>query len=86
MRKIELVYLHELLALVRDEYEEGLGQDIDCEEYDQLKTYPHAVNQPKETHNEAVSRLACDLTTVVAEQSPSESDSTDDAPALQQKT
>lgn len=86
MRKIELVYLHELLSLVRDEYEQGLGHAIDCEAYDQLSTYPHAINQPKVKHNEAVRTLADDLTTAPPEQSSPDTDSSAEAPAHHHKT
>lgn len=86
MRKIELVYLHELLSLVRDEYEQGLGHVIDCKEYDQLRTYPQAIDQPKARHNEAVRTLACDLTAVVTEQSSPDTDTAAEAPASQHKT
>lgn len=81
MRKIELVYLHQLLSLVRDEYELELGRAIDCEEYDQLGTYPQAIDQPKAKHNEAICTLACDLTMLDAEQSSLNTDSRE-APAL----
>lgn len=86
MRKIELVYLHELLSLVRDEYEEGVGHAIDCEEYDQLRTYPLAIDQPKAKHNEAICTLACDLTTAVAAQSSPDTDTSAEAATSQHKT
>lgn len=86
MRKIELVYLHELLTVVRDEYEQGVGHAIDCEEYDQLETYPQAIDQPKAKHNEAVRTLACDLTTVITEQSSPDTDTSAEAPASHNKT
>jgi hypothetical protein len=84
MRKIELVYLHELLSLVREEYEQGPEHAVDCEEYDRLQTYPQAIDQPKAKHNEAVRALACDLTTAVAEQSSPETETAAEAPAAHQ--
>ncbi|MXR40391.1 hypothetical protein GRX01_03340 [Halobaculum sp. WSA2] len=81
MRKIELVHLHELLLLVRHEYEQELEHAIDCEEYDQLETHPHAIAQVKEKHNEAIRTLAYDLTTDAAAQSSPDTDTAAGAPA-----
>jgi len=86
MRKIELVHLHELLSLVRDEYEQQLGHAIDCEEYDQLETHPYSIAQVKENHNEAIRTLACDLTTDFAEQSSPDTDISAEAPASHHET
>ncbi|MXR39866.1 hypothetical protein GRX01_00620 [Halobaculum sp. WSA2] len=81
MRKIELVHLHELLLLVRDEYERQRGHAIDCEEYDQLETHPHAIAQVKEKHNEAIRTLAYDLTTDSTAQSSTDTDTSAGGPA-----
>lgn len=80
MRKLELVYLHELLLLVRAECEQRVGHPIDCEEYDQLETHPLAITQPKARHSEAVRALAGDLTAPVPEHSSSDTDTAAEAP------
>lgn len=86
MRKIELVFLHELLSLVRDEYEQELGHAIECEAYDQLRTHPQAIAHQKATHNEAIQTLACDLTTDVTEHASPEPDTAAEAPASHNET
>jgi len=74
MRKIELVCLHELLLLVRYEYERRLGHAIECNEYDRLDIRPIAITQPKAKHDEAVRALASDLAMAVTEHSSSDTD------------
>lgn len=86
MRKLELVYLHELLTLVRNEYEQQHGHAIYCEQYDQLRTHPQAIAQPKATHNEAIQTLARDLTTDVAEQSVPATEPASHAPTAHHET
>lgn len=86
MRKLELVYLHELLSVVREEYEQELGHAINCEEYDELRTHPQAIAQPKAEHQEAIRTLAGDLTTVAAEESSPDADSVAEARASHHET
>ncbi|WP_336037308.1 UPF0058 family protein [Halobacterium yunchengense] len=86
MRKMELVYLHELLALVREEYEQHLGHAVDCEAYDQLGVHPQALAHQKAEHDEAVRALARDLTVDLAEQTSSKTDSHAETPVSGHET
>jgi len=68
MRKMELVYLHELLVVIRHEYERQVGHDIDCQEYDQLEIHPLQITLSKSEHARAVRALASDLATAFSEE------------------
>lgn len=66
MRKDELVHLHTLLALVREEYERRDDpQSGRFEAYDDLDVTPVAVYGSKAGHQRAVQTLARGLATAV---------------------
>lgn len=62
MRKDELLYLHQLLALVRDDWEHrGVVSADAFAEYDALDVTPMAIYASKSEHQEAVAALAARL-------------------------
>lgn len=62
MRKRESLYMHALLALVREEFEEAHDLSTsDSGAYDEMDVRPTAVHRPKETHRRAVFALSDEL-------------------------
>lgn len=62
MRKDELLYLHQLLAVVRREFERRSDADPgDFTAYERLSVSPMAAYEPKSEHERAVRELAAAL-------------------------
>lgn len=58
MRKRELVYVHHLLRLLRDDLERrGVADSTMFAEYDAASYHSRAVHKPKEYHERAIERL-----------------------------
>jgi hypothetical protein len=58
MRKQELVYVHGLLAQLREFYEERAGRPIPAPEYDAMDVKPTSIHRGKPEHEAAVFALA----------------------------
>lgn len=58
MRKQELVYVHGLLAELREFYEQASGQPIPAPEYDAMDVEPTSIHRGKPEHEAAVFALA----------------------------
>lgn len=58
MRKQELVYVHGLLAELREFYEQSSGQPIPAPEYDAMDVKPTSIHRGKPQHEAAVFALA----------------------------
>lgn len=58
MRKQELVYVHGLLAELREFYEEATGESIPAPEYDAMDVKPTSIHKGKPEHEAAVFALA----------------------------
>lgn len=58
MRKQELVYVHGLLAELREFYEQASGEPIPAPEYDAMDVKPTSIHRGKPEHEEAVFALA----------------------------
>lgn len=68
MKKDELVHLHGLLSLLREEYERrGIASPSDFAAYDELGISPVAVYGSKDEHARAVQALASALASVTEE-------------------
>lgn len=68
MRKDELLYLHHLLALVREEFvRRGVAEPEAFERYDELGVSPIAVYASKREHARAVRTLSAALAAAVEE-------------------
>lgn len=61
MRKQELVYVHGLLAGLRDFYEERTGESIRTPEYDAMTVRPTSIHRGKADHEAAVFALSAAL-------------------------
>jgi hypothetical protein len=58
MRKQELVYVHGLLAELREFYEQSNGHSISAPEYDVMTVKPTSIHRSKPEHEAAVFALA----------------------------
>lgn len=67
MRKQELVYVHGLLAEVKEYYETVTGEPIHTPEYDACEVRPTGIHRSKPAHEEAVTTLAGELTERMAD-------------------
>ncbi|WP_459192810.1 UPF0058 family protein [Halosimplex sp. J119] len=62
MRKREALYLHALLALVREDFEYNRDLPVDeFDEYEGLSVRPTGIHRPKDAHERAVFALAPQL-------------------------
>jgi len=68
MRKRESLYLHALLALVREEFERNCDLETDgFEDYEELDVAPTGVHRSKDAHERAVFALAPALSELAAD-------------------
>jgi hypothetical protein len=61
MRKQELVYVHGLLAGLRDHYQDRTGERVETPEYDSLDVRPTSIHVGKPAHEAAVFTLSREL-------------------------